>query len=124
MATAEDLRALVRDDDENVFSDEQLEAALLASGDNLVRAAGFAFQALAAEYGQIGKSTRTDDLAIDTRGRGDTLLKVAQSYFDEATAADNAANSDYFTLVPFGGRSRRDACCRPEGTPRPLGGFC
>lgn len=120
MATTEELRELVRDSDEAVFTDEQLDAALLASGDNLLRAAGHAFQALAAEYAILGKSVRTEDLAIDTRGRGKDLLEVAQSYFDEATAADNAEAEAFFQIVPFGGRSRRGGCCGPEGTPRPL----
>jgi hypothetical protein len=124
MPTAEDLRALVRDDDEAAFTDEQLDAALLASGDNLLRAAGFAYQALAAEYALRGKSVRTDDLAIDTRDRGKTLLEVAQSYFDEAAAAQNAEGGDLFQIVPFAGRAGRGGCCRPEGSPRPLGGFC
>lgn len=119
--TTDELRLLVRDDDENVFSDEALQAAIDASGDNVLRAAGIAFQGLAAEYAQIGRSTKTDDLAIDTRGRGADLLKVAQSFFAEAAAADEASASGFVQIV---GLTPRECDTRwpvrPEGSPWPV----
>ena len=116
----EDLRNLIRDEDEEVFTDEALLGAITAAGDNVLRAAGLAFQALAAEYATNGRSIRTDDLAIDTRGRGADLLAVARSYFNEAAAADEASGEDFFQIVPFGGRRGNGCGCRPEGTPHPL----
>lgn len=115
-----DLRALIRDEDELVFTDESLDAAILAAGgDSLLRAAGVAFQSLAAEHAIAGKSIRTDDLGIDTRGRGADLLKVAQSFFKEAAAADAAGADETFVVVPLPPRPVIDI--RPEATPYPIG---
>jgi hypothetical protein len=107
--------------DYNVWSDAALESILILQAGNALRAAGNLYLQLAAEYAQSQRSIKTDDLAINTIGRGDTLLKVAQSFLDEAQAGENAAASDVFQIVPFGGRRGRNRCaCRPEGTPRPL----
>lgn len=106
--------------DYNTWSDAALGSALLTAGGNQMRAAGALYLQLAVESAMTGHSIKTDDLALDTRGRGATLHDVAQSFFDEATAADNAAASDFFQIVPFGGRVRRNQCVRPEGTPYPI----
>ncbi|MBT2484750.1 MULTISPECIES: hypothetical protein [unclassified Microbacterium] len=107
-----------------VWSDAALEAVLIPQAGNVLRAAGHLYLQLAAEYAQSQRSIKTDDLAINTIGRGDTLLKVAQSFFDEATAGENAAASDSFLIISPGGRRGRGRCaCRPEGTPRPLDCF-
>lgn len=100
-----------------VWSDDSLAAALAAAGDNPYRAAWSLFLGLAAEYAQSGRSIKTDDLAIDTKGRGADLLKVAQSYLDEAVAGESAAGNDFFQIVPFGGRAGRARRVRPEATP-------
>lgn len=102
-----------------VWGDDALAVALAVADDNLLRAAGGLYRQLAAEYAQQGRSIRTDDLAIDTRGRGGDLLRVAQSFFDEADAADEAGGADFFQIVPFGGRHGRRRCVRPEATPYP-----
>jgi hypothetical protein len=106
--------------DYNVWSDDALAVALAAQSDNQLRAAGTLYLQLAAQYAQAEHSITTDDLRLDTRGRGADLLKVAQSFLDEATAADNAARDDFFQIVPFAGRAGRNQCVRPEGTPMPL----
>lgn len=107
--------------DYNVWSDATLLAILTLHAGNALRAAGNLYLQLAAEYAQTARSIKTDDLAINTIGRGDTLLKVAQSFLDEAVAGENAAASDSFQIISFGGRRGRGRCfCRPEGTPRPL----
>lgn len=105
--------------DYNVWSDHSLAAVLATQGGSALRAAGSLYLQLAAEYAQSGRSVKTDDLAINTLGRGDTLLKVAQSFFDDATAGDNAAANDFFQIVPFAGRAGRRQV-RPEATPWPL----
>lgn len=103
-----------------VWSDASLAAILALHAGNAQRAAGNLYLQLAAEFAQSGRSVKTDDLAINTLGRGDTLLKVAQSFLDEATATENAASSDTFQIISFGGRRGRGRCsCRPEGTPHP-----
>lgn len=102
-----------------VWSDDALNMAASQSPGSYLRAAGYLFLQLAAEYAQSGKSIKTDDLAINTLGRGTDLLKVAQSFLDEATANENAAANDFFQIVPFAGRAGRTRV-RPEGTPWPL----
>ncbi|MFT4260345.1 hypothetical protein [Microbacterium sp.] len=102
-----------------IWSDDALQVALVNANDNQLRAAGLLFRQLAAEYAQTGQSITTDDLRIDTKGRGENLLKVAQSFLDEARANDNAAAEDFFQIVPFAGRSH-SRCVRPEATPYPL----
>lgn len=102
------------------WSDAALEVALLTQGGNQLRAAGTLYLQLAAEHSLTGRSVKTDDLAIDTTRRGSDLRAIAQSFFDEAIVADRDAASDFFQIVPFGGRAGRNACARPEGTPRPL----
>lgn len=117
----DELRALVLDEDENVFTDEALEAAIAGSGDSLLRAAGLAFTSLAAQYAVLGKSVKTDDLGIDTRSRGKDLNEVALSFFKQADAADVAGGNDYFDIVGFGGRA---SSCHAELVPCPVGCSC
>lgn len=105
--------------DYNVWSDTALEAVLILKAGSALRAAGTLYLQLAAEYAQTQRSIKTDDLSINTSGRGDTLLKVAQSFLDEAQAGENAAASEYFQIVPFGGRRGRQGRGRPEATPWP-----
>ena len=100
-----------------VFSDVALEVALATSGGSVLRAAGHLCQTLAIEYAQSGKSIKTDDLAIDTRDRGKTLLDVARSFFSEADAAEGAAAVDFFAVAPFAGRT--SSAIRVEGSPWP-----
>lgn len=114
----EDLRALLRDDDEVAFSDEALSVAIVNAGDNLYRAAGMAVQSLAIEYAAAGRSIKTDDLMLDTRGRGKDLLEVAESFFAQARTEDAAGGDEFFAVVP--NRGCGYSCARPEGTPRPL----
>lgn len=104
-----------------VFSDQDLAVYAAQNPDSLHRAAGDAIRSIALEAATGERSVKTDDLAIDLRGRGKSLMEIAQSFFDDADAADGAAANDFFQIVPFAGRSDRNACVRPEGTPYP---FC
>lgn len=81
------------------FSDADLEALLALSGDSVYRATGSAYMRLAAEYSALGRSVKTDDLGLDTRGRGSDLLKIAQFWFERADVADQSEADDYFELV-------------------------
>ncbi|MEV5068862.1 hypothetical protein MRBLMI12_000418 [Microbacterium sp. LMI12-1-1.1] len=114
-----DVRSLVRDDGSVVFTDAQLTAAINATGNtSALRAAGNAFQSLAAEYAIKGRSVKTDDLAIDTRNRGKDLLEVANSFFAEAEAADKRAAGSFVAIVPVRGSKPR--VTRIEATPAPV----
>ena len=127
------LRLLLRDTDSTplspdvpgmanyaVFSDVALEIFLLNNGDNLQRAAGNAVQSLAIEYAAAGKSIKTDDLALDIKGRGSDLLAVARSFYADADATENASYSGFFQIVSFPGRRGRSrATDRVEGSPWP-----
>lgn len=122
----DELRALLRDDDVLVWTDENLEAAISATGDvSILRAAGQAVQSLAIEYAMQGRSIRTDDLAVDQKGRGADLLAVAKSFFDQASAADAVEAADHFEIVSFSGRPSARSC-RVEGSPYPCshGYYC
>ena len=89
----------------NYFSDGEISAFLLAGSDNITRATGYAILALARNAGLTGKAIATDDLRLDISKRGDTLEKIAQSYFDQADAEDARVEDAgaTFTVTPFVG---------------------
>lgn len=99
-----------------VFSDQDLAVYAAQNPDSLNRAAGEAIRSIALEVAAGERSVKTDDLAVDLRGRGKSLLEIAQSFFDDADAADADAANDFFQIVPRPGRACR---VRPEGTPYP-----
>lgn len=84
-----------------VWSDNDLAAALARSKGSIVRAAGSLIRSLAIQFSAEGKSIKTDDLAIDVRGRGADLLAVAKAFFTEADAADAVDGNGFFDIVPF-----------------------
>jgi hypothetical protein len=106
------------------YSDAALEGFLAVASDSVPRATGMALLQLSAVYAATGRSIRTDDLGLDSKGRGQSLLEVAKSWLAEADKADATAGGGYLDVVsPFGqaccggGCSR---CVRPEATPFPL----
>jgi len=109
------LRALLRDTeyapldpdepgygDYEIFSDVDLEAFLIETHENVLRAAARATTSLALEYSSAGLSIKTDDLAVDLRTRGKDLLAVARSFVEDADAQDAAEAMDFFEIVPTG----------------------
>lgn len=84
-----------------VWSDNDLAAALTRAKGSVPRAAGNLVRSLAIQYSAEGKSIKTDDLAIDVRGRGADLLAVAKAFLSEADAADVSSGNDFFAVVPF-----------------------
>jgi len=121
--TLGDLSIVLRDPNGLVFTEEDLAVYLTASPDSIWRAAGQAVTSLSIEYATQGKSIKTDDLAIDLRGRGADLTAVAKSFFAMADADGASAASDFFQIVPFGGRiGREEATYADSGmTPIPSG---
>jgi hypothetical protein len=84
-----------------VWSDLALEAALgLASG-SIYRAAANLYFSLAAQYAQQGRSTKTDDLTLDTKGRAGDLITIARAWAAHADGGDVAAANDFFQIVGF-----------------------
>jgi hypothetical protein len=96
-----------------IWSDVALEAALGLAGDSVYRAASNLYFTLAAEYAQSGRSIKTDDLSIDTKGRAGSLIEIARSWASAANQADAA--DDFFEIVPF--TSTSTDWLRPEGAP-------
>lgn len=102
-----------------VYSDADLVAALTLAKGSILRAAGQLTKRLALQYSAEGRSIKTDDLAIDVRSRGADLLKVAESFIDDADAEDEAELNDYFNIVaPF----RAEGPLHPEGAQWPAFG--
>ncbi|UOE45986.1 hypothetical protein [Agromyces larvae] len=83
------------------FSDVELEALLAQSSGNIARATGNAYLRLSAIYAAMGRSVKTDDLGLDTKGRGGDLLEVAKEWFARAAEADLAEAQGYFDIVPL-----------------------
>jgi hypothetical protein len=110
--TAEDLRRVLRDDTRAMFTDEDLAMYVRLFPDSILRAAGECVRSVAILYAAKGKSTKTDDLAVDLRSRGKDLLAVARSFIEDADAESAAEAAEYFNIVPTGGGRQR---CHAEG---------
>ena len=82
-----------------MFSDVEAEAFIAQGEDSVLRAAGWAYYALAAQAALQSSSIRDYDLAVDTKNRSSDLLRIAQGFFDQADEVDN---EDAFEIVPMG----------------------
>ncbi|MGN6325836.1 hypothetical protein [Pseudolysinimonas sp.] len=76
-----------------LFSDGKIGVALLASGGSLLRACGILVKTLATQQTLAGNSIAADDFKINSTNRGTDLLKIAESYFKDADAADAAVEA-------------------------------
>ncbi len=101
------------------YGDAQLAAALEVAGGNVPRAAGNMLLTFAIELEVQSKMVRTDDLTIDLRGRGNSLRLMAEQFFAQADALDDAEAGDFFGVAAFPGAV--DDRVRPEATPWPYG---
>lgn len=81
-----------------IWSDLELEAALAAEGDNILRTAGNLYAGLAASYAAQGRSIKVDTIALDDTDRGPDLLAIARSFYTEAAAAAAAEAADIFIV--------------------------
>jgi peptidoglycan/xylan/chitin deacetylase (PgdA/CDA1 family) len=85
------------------FSDSELEALIAQSGDNHLRAVGFAYIRLAAVAASEAIDWKSDDQSVMLSKRADALRKIAEMWFDQADAADAVAGSSFFAIeYPFG----------------------
>lgn len=86
-----------------LFSDEEIGAFLVAAEDNVLRAAGFGYLALAGRASVDAKSVKDYDLSIDLKSRADKLQAQANSYFDQADSKDKRDGvQDVFELARTG----------------------
>lgn len=83
------------------FGDNEI-LQFLSGGESILRACGRAVRQLA--LGKTlagGVSIKTDDLSIDAKTRGTSLLSIADSYFADADEEEARADADLFVVVPF-----------------------
>lgn len=102
--------------DYNVWSDSDLETALVIASDSIYRAAGDLYMSIAAYYAQKGRSIKTDDLALNSLGRSGDILAIAKQFHAQAGEIAQAEADDFFELVSTG---RQGGTCRAEGSPWP-----
>lgn len=112
------LRLILGDADQAVWTDDDLGVALTAAEGYIYRAAGDLTSSLAVQYAQQGKAITTDDLAINVTSRGPNLLAVAKSFYAEHAQVLIQDASAAITIVPF--TSKNDQWpYAPEGSPTP-----
>jgi len=86
-----------------MFSDAEIEGFLLASEDNTVRGAGFAYLALAGRASLDAKSVKDYDLSVDLKARSAELRKQGMEFFAQADEKDKRDGvSDVFELARTG----------------------
>lgn len=86
------------------MSDAEIQAMLNTASDSVARATGYAMLGLSRDFAARGRSIKTDDLSMDSRGRGSDFLSIAQSWLQQADADDARSAGDIFEIAPFGGR--------------------
>jgi hypothetical protein len=97
-----------------LFSDAEINSFLLAGEDNVLRASGFAYLALAGRAAVDAKSVKDYDLSIDLRSRADKLQAQAKSYFDQADEKDKRDGvQDVFELARTGRELTIDELAEP-----------
>lgn len=98
-----------------MFSDEDIEAFLVTSDDNVLRAAGFGFMSLAARASLQSKTIKDYDLSVDLKSLADSLRKQANEFFNQADAADARLGvADVFELTRTGRPYTVEELAEPE----------
>ena len=90
--------------DYTAFSDEEIEGFLDLNGDNVYRAVGFAYMALANVAAQNAQSIKDFDLQIDSRQRAEQLRFQAAWFFGKADEVDG---EETFQIVATGRKRSR-----------------
>lgn len=96
------------------WSDAEIQAFLSISGDSIPRAIGYAIHQLANAYSAAGRSVSTDDLTLNTTGKGKDLLAVAKSYMAMADVEESKGVADVFMVA---GPTTRIPTAPSRGTP-------
>lgn len=98
-----------------MFSDVDIEAFLITSEDNVLRAAGFGFMALAGRASLESKTIKDYDLSIDLKSLADSLRKQAAEFFKQADDKDKRDGvSDVFELTRTGRDYTVEELAEPE----------
>lgn len=84
-----------------LFEDEHIEAFLTISGDNVLRAAVRAVEAIAVSEALISKVIKTEDLQTDGAKVANALLARARQLREDADAGDEADDQSAFDIVDF-----------------------
>jgi hypothetical protein len=100
--------------DYELFSDDEIESFLLIGEDNVLRASGFAYLALAGRAAVDAKSVKDYDLSVDLRSRADKLQAQANEFFNQADAKDvRDGVQDVFELANTGRSLTVDELAEP-----------
>lgn len=88
-----------------LFSDEEIESFILVGEESTLRAAGFAYLALAGRASLDAKSIKDYDLSVDLKSRSAELRKQGMEFFAQADEKDKRDGvSDVFELARTGRR--------------------
>lgn len=86
-----------------MFSDADIEAFLVTAEDNVLRAAGYGFMALAGRASLDAKTIKDYDLSIDLKSLSESLRKQAAEFFKQADEKDKRDGvDDILQLTPAG----------------------
>lgn len=98
-----------------LFADTEIESFLVAGEDNILRAAGFAYLALAGRAAVDAKSVKDYDLSIDLKSRADKLREQALAFFNQADEKDKRDGvQDVFELAATGRALTVEELAEPE----------
>lgn len=112
----DDVRFLIADldTDDPLISNDQIDAALKAEGNNDLLAAARCLETIAVSEVLVGKKIRTQDLSTDGAAVAAELRALAKQYRDRARDEDPEAGSfDGFDLAPVH-TTRRQELTEPE----------
>lgn len=111
MATDIDIvRVLIPDNDkvfgdaenEYMFSDDEINAFLIAGSGSTLRAAGLANYAIATSEAIISKVIRTQDLQTNGAAVANALILKANALMARADRIDSTTDAGYFNIIDFG----------------------
>lgn len=104
------IRALIPDDaavfgpneNEYMFTDEQIGHYYNAASGNKLRASAFAVLAIAVSEALINKVIKTQDLSTDGAKVAEALIKKADTLLKAADAADSDVLNNAFDIIDYG----------------------
>lgn len=104
--------------DFDYFSDASLDSFIVAADENITRATGYAYRALAGILTMSAVNIQTDDLRVSTIERAKLMRELAAEWLRDADDEDDRAASEIFDVIPFAGAPTENRSW-PEGTTRP-----